>query len=90
MDVQPLYDRILVRRFPDEEKTPTRASVSDEAEPPHEGRVIAIGLYDGNVHGLPVVLGDRVLFTRGAGTELRIAGQLHVLLRDDEVVAIVD
>ncbi|HEU4430330.1 MAG TPA: co-chaperone GroES [Myxococcota bacterium] len=94
MNVQPLHDRILVKRFPEEAKTPGGLLIPDAAkEEPNEGRVIAIGkgepLHDGNVRGLEVALGDRVLFTKGSGTELRIAGQLHLILREDDVLAIV-
>jgi len=94
MDVQPLYDRILVKRFPEEHKAPGGLLIPDSAEQePNEGRVIAIGkgepLHEANVHGLAVALGDRVRFTKGSGTELRIAGQLHLILREDDVLAIV-
>ena len=94
MNIQPLHDRILIKRFPEEDKTQGGLFIPDAAkEKPHEGRVIAIGkgepLHDGNIRGLAVALGDRVLFAKHAGAELRIAGEPHLIIREDDVLAIV-
>jgi len=93
MQVQPLYDRLLVKRVEEEAKTKGGLFIPDSAkEKPQQGRVIAAGrgrvLEDGNVRSLDVVLGDRVLFERHSGTEFQLDGEQHLIIREDDVLAV--
>jgi chaperonin GroES len=93
MQVHPLYDRLLVKRVEEEAKTKGGLFIPDSAkEKPQEGRVIAAGrgrvLEDGNVRSLDVVLGDRVLFERHSGTEFQLDGEQHLIIREDDVLAV--
>ncbi|HEY8123025.1 MAG TPA: co-chaperone GroES [Myxococcota bacterium] len=95
MNVQPLHDRLLIKRVEEVSKTLGGLFIPDAAkEKPQEGRVIATGrgkrLDDGNVIGLCVALGDRVLFTKHAGDEIQIGGQPHLIIREDDVLAILE
>ena len=93
MKIQPLYDRLLVKRVEEEAKTKGGLIIPDAAkEKPQQGRVIAAGrgrvLEDGNVRDLDVALGDRVLFDKHAGTEFQLDGEQHLIIREDDVLAI--
>jgi chaperonin GroES len=93
MKIQPLYDRLLIQRVDEETTTKGGIIIPDAArEKPQQGRVIAAGrgrvLDDGTVQELDVALGDRVLFERHAGTEFQLDGQQHLILREDDVLAI--
>lgn len=95
MKVRPLHDRILVKRVQQDEKTKGGIIIPDTAqEKPIEGEVIAVGngrlLEDGTVHELQVKSGDRVLFGKYAGTEVKIEGEEHLILREDDVLGIVE
>jgi chaperonin GroES len=95
MNVQPLYDRLLIRRVEEVAKTLGGLFIPDAAkEKPQEGRVIATGrgkrTTDGNVIGLSVSLGDRVLFAKHTGDEVQIAGEPHLIIREDDVLAILE
>jgi len=95
MKIRPLQDRLVIRRIEEEEKTKGGIIIPDSAkERPLEGRVIAIGagkrLEDGTVVPLDVKEGDRVLFGKYAGTEIKVEGIDHLLLREDEVLGIVE
>jgi len=94
MKVRPLHDRILVRRIEEENRTRGGIIIPDTAkEKPQEGRVIAVG--DGRVDDagklrpLDVHAGDRILFGRYAGTEIQIEGEEHLIIREDDVLAVV-
>jgi chaperonin GroES len=93
--IRPLQDRIIVKRVAEEEKTKGGIIIPDTAkEKPLEGKVIAVGngrvLEDGKVRPLDVKAGDRVLFGKYAGTEVKIDGEEHVILKEDDVVGIVE
>lgn len=94
MNVRPLQDRILVRRV--EEPTTTKGGliIPDSAkERPSEGNVIAVGSgkrEDGQVIPLDVKVGDRVLFGKYSGSEIKVEGIDHVILREDEILGIVE
>jgi len=95
MNVRPLQDRLLVRRVEEEGKTPGGIIIPDTAkERPLEGEVIAVGsgkrLEDGSVQALEVKKGDRVLFGKYAGTEVQIEGTEHLILREDELLGVVE
>lgn len=95
MKVRPLQDRLLVRRVEEQEKTKGGIIIPDSAkERPLEGEVIAAGAGkrtdDGTLIALDVKAGDRILFGKYAGTEIKIAGVEHLILREDEVLGIVE
>lgn len=94
MKIRPLYDRLVVRRVDEEEKTKGGIIIPDSAkERPLEGEVIAVGTGkrsdDGSITPLDVKAGDRVLFGKYAGTEIKIDGVEHLILREDEVLGII-
>ncbi len=93
MKIRPLQDRVIVRRVKEEEKTKGGLYIPDTAkEKPIEGTVIAVGsgkeLKNGKVHPLEVKAGDKVLFGKYSGTEVKVDGEDLVLLREDDVVAV--
>ena len=95
MKIRPLQDRILVRRVQEEEKTKGGIIIPDSAkEKPIEGEVVAVGngkvLEDGKVRPLDVKKGDRVLFGKYSGTEIKVDGVEHLILREDEVLGILE
>ncbi len=94
MNVRPLQDRILVRRVEEEEKTKGGIIIPDSAkERPLEGKVIAVGAgkrEDGKLVALDVKAGDRVLFGKYSGTEIKVEGVDHVILREEEILGIVE
>jgi chaperonin GroES len=92
---RPLHDRLLVKRVEAEEKSKGGIIIPDSAkEKPIEGMVIAVGngkvLEDGTTRKLEVKAGDRVLFGKYSGTEIKIEGEEHVILREDEVLGVVE
>ena len=94
MKVKPLYDRLVVKRLEEEEKTKGGIIIPDAAkEKPQEGRVIAVGdgkvLDNGQKAPLSVKVGDKILFGKYSGTEIKIDGEEHLILREDDVLAIV-
>ncbi len=95
MRIRPLQDRIVVKRVESETKTKGGIIIPDAAkEKPIEGRVVAVGngkvLKDGKVRPLEVKVGDKVLFGKYSGTEVKIEGEEHVLLREDDVLAVTE
>jgi len=95
MKIRPLQDRLLVKRIDEEETTKGGIIIPDTAkEKPQEGMVMAAGngkvSDDGKVHPLDVKKGDRVLFSKYAGTEVNIDGEEHLIVREDDVLGIVE
>ena len=95
MKVKPLHDRILVQRIEEEERTKSGIIIPDTAkEKPIMGKVIAVGdgrmLENGQKVPLSVKEGDRVLFGKYAGTEVKIEGEEYLLMREDDVLAIIE
>ncbi len=95
MQVRPLQDRLVVRRVDEEEKTKGGIIIPDSAkERPLEGEVIAVGagkkLEDGTVIPPDVKKGDRVLFGKYSGTEIKLDGIEHLILREDEVLGVIE
>ena len=93
MKIRPLADRIVVKRLEQEEKTKGGIIIPDTAkEKPVEGKVVAVGngkvLKNGKVRPLDVKEGDRILFGKYTGTEVKVDGEEHVLLREDDVLAV--
>ncbi|ACY19056.1 co-chaperone GroES [Haliangium ochraceum] len=95
MKVRPLQDRLLVRRVEENETTKGGIIIPDSAkERPLEGEVIAVGagkrLDDGTLAALDVKAGDRVMFGKYAGTEIKVEGVDHLILREDEILGVVE
>jgi chaperonin GroES len=95
MKVRPLYDRILVKRVDEESKTAGGLFIPDTAkEKPQQGLVVAVGngkiQDDGSLRKLDVEAGDKVLFTKYSGSDIKIEGTEHLILREDDVLAIIE
>jgi len=95
MNIRPLYDRIVVKRIDEQENTRNGIVIPDSAqEKPQEGEVMAIGqgkrLEDGQFAALDVKVGDRILFGRYSGTETRLVGTEYIIMREDDVLGILD
>ena len=95
MKFRPLQDRVIVKRVAEEEKTKGGIIIPDTAkEKPIEGKVIAVGngkvLEDGKVRPLDVKAGDRILFTKYAGTEIKLDGEDHLIIREDDILGVVE
>jgi chaperonin GroES len=95
MTIRPLHDRIIVKRLQETEKTAGGLYIPDTAkEKPVEGRVIAVGsgkiLDDGTVRKPDVKAGDKVLFAKYSGSEVKIDGEEHLILREDDLLAVVE
>ena len=95
MKLRPLHDRILVRRIEEEEKTKGGLIIPDTAkEKPQEGKVIAVGkgrvAEDGKLRPLDVHKGDRVLFSKYSGSEIEVGGDEHLIIREDDVLAVLE
>lgn len=92
--VKPLHDRIIVKRLDEEEKTAGGIIIPDTAkEKPQEGRVVAVGSgkrEDGKVVALDVKAGDKVLFGKYSGTEIQLDGDEHLIMREDDILGIVE
>ena len=95
MALRPLYDRILATRLESEEKTKGGIIIPESAkEKPLEGKIVAVGkgklLDDGSVRELAVKKGDKILFGKYAGTEIKVEGEEMVILREDDILAIIE
>ena len=95
MKIRPLQDRIIVKRVQEEEKTKGGIIIPDTAkEKPIEGKVIAVGngaiMDDGKVRPLDVKAGDRVLFSKYAGTEIKIEGEEHLIMREEDILGVIE
>ncbi len=93
MGIRPLQDRLIVKRIDEEETTAGGIIIPDTAkEKPQEGKVIAVGKGkigdDGKVQPLDVKKGDKVLFSKYGGTEINIEGEEHLIIREDDVLGI--
>lgn len=95
MKIKPLHDRILVKRIEEEERTEAGIIIPDTAkEKPIMGKVMAVGqgkvLDNGQRMALTVKEGDKVLFSKYAGTEIKIKGEEFLIMREDDVLAIIE
>lgn len=95
MKIKPLHDRVIVKRIDEEETTKGGIIIPDSAkEKPSEGKITAVGngkvLEDGSRQPLEVKKGDKVLFGKYAGTEINIDGEEHLIMREDDIIAIVE
>lgn len=95
LGVRPLHDRILVRRMAEEEKTAGGIIIPDSAkEKPQRGEIVAAGngriTEDGKSLPLEVKVGDRVLFGKYAGTELKLDGEEYLMMREEDILGIIN
>ena len=95
MKIRPLQDRVIVKRVEEEEKTKGGIIIPETAkEKPMEGKIIAAGkgkvLEDGKIHPLDVKVGDRILFGKYSGTEVKIDGEEHLIMRDDDILGVIE
>jgi chaperonin GroES len=95
MQIRPLYDRLVVRRIEQTESKQNGIIIPDTAkEKPQEAEVVAVGrgkrLEDGTVVSLDVKVGDRILFGKYGGNEIKLNGEEYLILREDEVLGVLD
>jgi len=95
MNIRPLQDRIIVERVEEETKTAGGLIIPDTAkEKPQQGKVVAVGkgkkTEDGKVLPLDVKVGDRVLFGKYAGTEIKVEGKEYLMMREDDILGVVE
>jgi len=95
MKIRPLQDRVIVKRVKEEEKTKGGIIIPDTAkEKPIEGEVVAVGKgkvqEDGSVRALDVKAGDRVLFGKYSGTEVKIDGEESLIVREDDILGVIE
>ena len=95
MNIRPLHDRIIVERLEEETKTAGGIIIPDSAkEKPQEGKVVAVGkgkvTEDGKVMPLDVKVGDKVLFGKYAGTEVKFDGKEYMMMREDDILGVIE
>ena len=94
LKVRPLHDRVIVKRLEEEEKSKSGIIIPDTAkEKPQEGRVVAVGPgkhEDGKVVPLDVKAGNKILFGKYAGAEIKLNGEEHLILREDDILGIIE
>ena len=95
MKVRPLHDRILVQRVDEEAKTSGGIIIPDTAkEKPQQGKVVAVGAGkfgdDGKRQAMNVKAGDRILFGKYSGSEVKLDGEEHLIMREEDVLAILE
>jgi chaperonin GroES len=95
MKIRPLYDRIVVKRIETTEQMQGGLYIPDTAkEKPQEGEVVAVGkgkrLEDGKVIALDVEVGDKILFGKYSGSDIKLDGEEYLIMREDEVLGILD
>jgi chaperonin GroES len=95
MNIRPLHDRVIVQRLEGETTTAGGLIIPDTAkEKPIPGKVIAVGAGKrdkaGKVHALDISAGDRVLFSKYSGTEVKIDGEDHLIMREEDILAVVE
>jgi chaperonin GroES len=95
MKIRPLQDRVIVKRLAEEEKTKGGIIIPDTAkEKPQEGKVIAVGkgkvTEDGKVIPLDVKAGDKILFGKYSGTEIKIEGEEHLIMREEDILGVIE
>jgi chaperonin GroES len=95
MKIRPLGDRVLVKRIEEEEKTKGGIIIPDTAkEKPQEGRVIAVGngkfLENGKLVALEVTTGDRILFSKYSGSDIKLDGEEHLIVRESDILGVIE
>ncbi len=95
MKVRPLYDRILVKRIEEEQKTAGGLFIPDTAkEKPQQGVIVSVGqgkvMEDGSLRKLELKAGDKILFAKYSGSEIKMDGVEHLILREDDVLGVIE
>lgn len=95
MNIRPLHDRLLVKRLEEEKTSPGGIVIPDSAaEKPIQGEVVAVGkgkiLDNGEIRALDVQKGDKILFGKYSGTEVKIEGKEYLVLREDDVMGVIE
>ena len=95
MKIRPLYDRIVVKRIEEQETLKSGIIIPDSAqEKPQEAEVVAVGhgkrLEDGTLVALDVKVGDRILFGKYSGNDIRVDGEEYLIMREDDVLGVLD
>ena len=95
MKIRPLHDRVIVKRLEEERTSPGGIVIPDTAaEKPMQGKIVAVGkgkiLEDGKVRPLDVKVGDKILFGKYSGTEVKMDGDELVVMREEDIMAIVE
>jgi chaperonin GroES len=95
MKIRPLHDRVIVRRMEEERKSPGGIVIPDSAtEKPIQGEVIAVGngklLDNGDTRPLDVKVGDRVLFGKYSGTEVKLSGEEVLVMREEDIMGVIE
>lgn len=94
MNIRPLHDRVLVRRVEEERTSPGGIVIPDSAaEKPARGEIVAAGngkvMDNGDIRPLEVKVGDKILFGKYAGTEIKVDGEEYLVMREDDIVAVI-
>jgi chaperonin GroES len=95
MKIRPLHDRVIVKRLEEERTSPGGIVIPDSAtEKPIQGKIVAVGkgkiLEDGNVRPLDVKVGDKILFGKYSGTEVKVDGDELLVMREEDVMAVIE
>ena len=95
MKIRPLHDRVIVKRLEEERTSPGGIVIPDTAaEKPIQGKIVAVGkgkiLEDGQVRPLDVKVGDKILFGKYSGTEVKVDGEELLVMREEDVVAVIE
>jgi chaperonin GroES len=95
MKIRPIHDRVLVKRVAEESKTKGGIIIPDSAkEKPSEGEIVAVGsgrlLKDGTIQKLDVKKGDRILFGKYSGSEVKLDGVDHLIMREEDILAVLE
>jgi chaperonin GroES len=95
MKIRPLHDRVIVKRLDEDRTSPGGIVIPDTAaEKPVQGKIVAVGkgkiLEDGQVRPLDVKVGDKILFGKYSGTEVKIEGEELVVMREEDVMAVIE
>jgi chaperonin GroES len=95
MKIRPLHDRVIVERLEEETKTASGIIIPDTAkEKPQQGKIIAVGkgkvTEDGKLLSMDVKVGDRVLFGKYSGTDIKIEGKEYLMMREDDILGVID
>jgi chaperonin GroES len=95
MKIRPLHDRVIVKRLEGESTSPGGIVIPDSAaEKPVQGKIVAVGkgkiLEDGNVRPLDVKVGDKILFGKYSGTEVKVDGDELLVMREEDVMAVIE
>ncbi len=95
MKIRPLQDRVIVKRIAEEEKTKGGIIIPDTAkEKPQEGKIVSVGKGkvndDGKLVPVEVKVGDRILFGKYSGTEIKLNGEEHLIMREEDILGVIE